>query len=54
MPGFITSQKIITVVNDDETVNTAIAEQNAEGWTVVQIIISAENLILLFTKTTAT
>lgn len=48
-----TEQKVITVANDDESINGAISAQNGIGWTVTLLVLSIDgsNMTILFTKT---
>lgn len=50
MPGYVTTQKVITVSNDDESMNAAISEQNADGWVAVFIVAVNTDVIILFSK----
>ena len=54
IPGYTTEQMIITVVNNDEVMNSQIEEEAAFGWLVSSLTLSGSNVIMLFTRTVIT
>lgn len=50
--GATFEQKVVTVVNDDTTINNEITTQAIDNWIVGQIILSGSNVILFFSRTT--
>lgn len=55
IPGYTTEQKVLTVPNDDTSMNDAIATESAFQWVVSTLILSGggANMVILFTRTIA-
>ncbi len=53
VPGYSTQAKVVTVANDDTSMNAAIVAQGADSWLPVSLTLSGTDIIILFTRTIA-
>ncbi len=51
VPGYDTQQKVVTVLNDDASMNSEIETQAADQWLLSQLTPSGSDIILLFSRT---
>lgn len=50
IPGINTQQKVVTVANNDEAINTEIETQGEDGWLAGLLTPNGSNIIILFSR----
>lgn len=53
VPGYNTEQKVVTVSNDDTSINTELTTQAVDNWIAVLFTVSGGNVIILFNRNVA-
>lgn len=51
IPGYVTEQKVVTTLNDDASINASITTEAANKWLVSQLVFTAGDMVILFTRT---
>lgn len=50
IPGIEYEQKVITVTNDDTSMNGEITTQAADNWVLQNLVLSGTDVILIFSR----
>lgn len=54
LPGYILEQKVVTVANDDTSINAALTAQAVDNWVAQELTLSGANMVILFSRTVVT